>query len=239
MVWGCEHAHTSAAAIPDTYNSPPRPHGRAMVNTGFPKFGSAQSTVHVSALRNYNLPDFVLRIVARDCGSELLEKGRIDERLQSMNRAALDLLHRAFVECEDDAAGKFAQLRFYAYVSSMYHKCEVAVNEAIPGASGRNHKVPIAVKSSGMYVAVATNKPTGNPVNKRDAVRFYKMVDDLKSGDHGTQLLDAIYASSVGFKGEALLALSQLSKLRMADPESRLDFKTANFENNIYSLTQH
>ena len=209
-----------------------------MVNAGFPKFGSAQSTVRVSALRNYNLPDFVLRIVARDCGSDLLEKGRIDERLQSMNRDSLDLLHRAFVDCEDDADGKFAQLRFYAYVSSMYHKSEVAVNEAIPGASGKNHRVPIAVKTSGMYVAVATNKPTGKPVNKRDAVRFYRVVDDIKSGDHGTQLVDAIYASSVGFRGEALLALAQLNKMRMADPESRLDFKTANFENNIYTMTQ-
>ena len=209
-----------------------------MANAGFPKFGSAQSSVIISTLKNYNLPDFVLRIVAKDCGSDLLDRGRIDERLQSMNRAALDLLHRAFVECEDDEDGRFAQLRFYVYVSSMYHKCEVAVNEAIPGASGKNHRVPIAVKSNGMYVAVALNKPTGKPVNKRDALRFYNMVDDIKSGDHGTQLIDAIYGSSVGFRGEAISELAGLSKSRMGDPEARLDFKTANFENNIYSISE-
>ena len=192
----------------------------------------------ISTLRNYNLPDFVLRIVAKHCGSDLLEKGRIDERLQSMNSDALALLHRAFVDCEADDAGQFAQLRFYAYVSSMYHKCEVAVNETIPGTSGKNHKVPVAVKSNGMYVAVAHNKPSGKPVNRRDAVRFYSMVDDLKSGDHGTQLADAIYGSSVGFRGEALSELARLSRSRMNDPEARLDFKTANFENNIYSITQ-
>lgn len=208
-----------------------------MVNKGFPKFGSAQSNVQISILKNYNLPDFVLRIVARECNSDLLEKGRIDERLQSMNCAALDMLHRAFVACEDDGDGQFAQLRFYAYVSSMYHKSEVVVNETIPGTSGKNHKVPVAVKSSGMYIAVAHNKPSGTPVNRRDAIRFYNMVDDLKGGDHGTQLAEAIYGSSVGFKGEALSELARLSRSRMNDPEARLDFKTANFENNIYTIT--
>ena len=209
-----------------------------MVNKGFPKFGMSQAGAFVAALKNYNLPDFILELVAKECNSDLLERGRIDDRLQSMNDSALELLHQVFVDCEEDDVGKYAQLRFYAYVSSMYHKCEVLINETIPGKSGKNHKVPVAVKNNGMYIAVAYNKATGKPVNKRDTTKFYDIVDDLKKGDHGTQLTDAIYGSSVGFRGEALVELENLSKSRTKDPENKLDFKTANFENNIYSVTK-
>jgi hypothetical protein len=209
-----------------------------MVNKGFPKFGMSQAGAFVAALKNYNLPDFILVLVAKECKSELLERGRIDDRLQSMNDEALVTLHKVFVDCEEDTAGKNAQYRFYAYVSSMYHKCEVVVNETIPGASGKNHKIPIAIKNNGMYIAVAYNKPTGNPVSKKETTRFYEMVDDIKKGDHGTMLTDAIYGSSVGFKGEALVELENLNKSRPDDPENKLDFKTANFENNIYSVTK-
>ena len=207
-----------------------------MVNKGFPKFGMSQAGAFVAALKNYNLPDFILVLVAKECKSELLERGRIDDRLQSMNDEALVLLHKVFVNCEEDAAGKYAQYRFFAYVSSMYHKCEVIVNETIPGASGKNHKIPIAIKNNGMYIAVAYNKPIGNPVSKKETTRFYEMVDDIKKGEHGTMLTDAIYGSSVGFKGEALVELENLNKSRPNDPENKLDFKTANFENNIYSV---
>jgi len=151
-----------------------------MVNKGFPKFGMSQAGAFVAALKNYNLPDFILVLVAKECKSELLERGRIDDRLQSMNDEALVLLHKVFVDCEEDKAGKYAQYRFFAYVSSMYHKCEVIVNEAIPGASGKNHKIPIAVKNNGMYIAVAYNKAIGNPVSKKETTRFYDMVDDIK-----------------------------------------------------------
>ena len=209
-----------------------------MVNKGFPKFGMSQAGAFVAALKNYNLPDFILKLVAKEAKSDLLERGRIDDRLQSMNDDALKLLHRVFVDCEEDAAGKFAQLRFYAYVSSMYHKCEVLINDTVPGKSGKNHRVPVAVKNNGMYIAVAYNKATGKPVNKRDTAKFYEIVDDLKKGDHGTQLTDAVYGSSVGFRGEALVELENLSKSRTNDPENKLDFKTANFENNIYSVTK-
>ena len=207
-----------------------------MVNKGFPKFGMSQAGAFVAALKNYNLPDFILELVAKDCNSDLLERGRIDDRLQSMNDQALHVLHQVFVNCDEDQAGKFAQFRFFAYVSSMYHKCEILIDEIIPGASGKNHKVPVAVKNNGMYIAVATNKPTGNPVSKRETAKFYSIVDDIKRGDHGTQLVEAIYGSSVGFKGEALVELEELSKSRNKDAESKLDFKTANFENNIYSV---
>ena len=209
-----------------------------MVNKGFPKFGMSQAGAYVAALKNYNLPDFILVLIAKECKSELLERGRIDDRLQSMNDDALELLHKVFVGCEEDIAGKYAQYRFYAYVSSMYHKCEVLVNEIIPGASGTNHKVSVAVKNNGMYIAVAHNKAIGNPVNKKETIRFYEIVDDIKKGDHGTMLSDAIYGSSAGFRGDALVELENLSKSRIRDTENKLDFKTANFENNIYSGTK-
>ena len=209
-----------------------------MVNKGFPKFGMSQAGSFVAALKNYNLPDFILVLIAKECKSELLERGRIDDRLQSMNDDALHLLHKVFVDCEEDNAGKYAQYRFFAYVSSMYHKCEVLVNETIPGETGKNHKVLVAVKNNGMYISVAHNKATGNPVNKKETNRFYEMVDDIKKGDHGTMLTDAVYGSSVGFRTDALLELTELSKSRNNDPENKLDFKTANFENNIYSVTK-
>jgi len=64
------------------------------------------------------------------------------------------------------------------------------------------------------------------------------IVNDVKNGEHGTQLVDAIFGSSSGFKGEALVELEKLSKMREADPENKLNFKTANFENRIYSVTK-
>lgn len=209
-----------------------------MVNKGFPKFGMSQAGAFVTTLKNYNLPDFILVLVAKECKSELLERGRIDDRLQSMNDDALEFLHKVFVDCEADAAGKYAQYRFFAYVSSIYHKCEVIVNDTIPGASNKNHKIPIAIKNNGMYIAVAQNKATGNPVNKKETSKFYDMVDDIKKGDHGTMLTDGIYGSSVGFRTEALVELETLTKSREDDPENMLNFKTANFENNIYSVTK-
>jgi len=209
-----------------------------MVNKGFPKFGMSQAGAFVASLKNYNLPDFILELVAIDCKSDLLERGRIDDRLQSMSDTALELLHKVFVNCEEDKEGKFARYRFFVYVSSMYHKCEILINETIPGKSGKNHKIPVAVKSNGMYIAVAFNKTTGTPVQKREAIKFYDIVDDVKQGDHGTQLSGAIFGSSVGFKGDALVELEKLSKSRNQDIENALEFKTADFENKIYSVTK-
>jgi len=209
-----------------------------MVNKGFPKFGMSQAGAFVASLKNYNLPDFILELVAIDCKSDLLERGRIDDRLQSMSDTALELLHRVFVECKEDEKGKFARYRFYVYVSSMYHKCEILINETIPGKSGKNHKIPVAVKNNGMYIAVAFNKTTGTPVQKREAIKFYEIVSDVKQGDHGTQLSGAIFGSSVGFKGDALVELEKLSKSRKQDVENALEFKTADFENKIYSVTK-
>ena len=209
-----------------------------MVKKGFPNFGITQSGAFVAALKNYNLPDFILTLVANDCNSELLERGRIDDRLASMNDEALELLHKIFVECEEDSQGTYAQYRFFAYVSSMYHKCEILIDETIPGKSGKNHTVPVAVKSNGMYIAIAFKKAKGHPINKKDVIKFYEVCDDVKDGEHGTQLVDAIYGSSVGFRGDALVELEELSKSRNQDPEQKLEFKTANFENRIYSVTK-
>ncbi len=209
-----------------------------MVKKGFPNFGITQSGAFVAALKNYNLPDFVLALVAKDCNSSLLERGRIDDRLTSMNDESLELLHKVFIDCDEDSSGKFAQYRFFAYVSSMYHKCEILTDETIPGKSGKNYKIPIAVKNNGMYIAIGFNKPTGNTVSKKDIIKFYQIAADVKNGEHGTQLTDAIYGSSVGFKGESLVELERLSKEREDDPEYALNFKAANFENRIYSITK-
>ena len=209
-----------------------------MANKGFPSFGMSQAGAFVTALKNYNLPDFILKLVAKDTNSELLERGRIADRLQSMNDTALELLNAIFVKCEEDEKGKYAQYRFFAYVSSMYHKCEILVGESIPGKSGKNHKIPVAVKSNGMYIAIAFNKATGTPVNKKYLTNFYEISDDVKNGIHGTQLTDAIFGSSVGFRGDALVELERLSKTRKQNPEDKLEFKTANFENRIYSVTK-
>jgi len=204
----------------------------------FPTFGASKTGTYVSTLKNYNLPPFILERIATDCKSELIKKGRIEERLQSMNDSALELLHSVFVDCAEDSDGVYANYRFFAYISSMFHKCEILLNEKIPGSSGKIHKVPIAVKNNGMYIAVGQNKSTGVPISKREAVKFYEMVDDIKKGEHGNQLSEGICGSSVGFDGEALVTLEKLSKSRKKDPQNKIDFKTASFENRIYSVTK-
>jgi len=209
-----------------------------LVKKGFPHFGISQSGAFIADLKNYNLPDFILTLIAKECDSDLLERGRIDDRLTSMNDASLELLHRVFVDCDEDEAGKYGQFRFYSYVSSMYHKSEILINDTIPGKSGKNHKIPIAVKMNGMYVAIGFNKAKGGSVTKKDVNKFYLIAIDVKNGEHGTQLIDAVYGSSVGFKGEAIVELEKLSNAGQKDPENKLNFKTANFENRIYSVTK-
>ena len=57
-------------------------------------------------------------------------------------------------------------------------------------------------------------------------------------GEHGTQLIDAVFGSSVGFKTEAIIELENFSKSKKQDSEFKLEFKTANFENRIYSIVK-
>lgn len=206
-----------------------------MVKSNFPEFCSPQVGSHLESLKNYTLPDFILALVAKECKSDLAERGRIDKKLQSMNNESIDLLYKIFVKCDKNESGQYAMYRFYAYVASMYYKSEVLINEIMPGRSGKNYKVPVAVKSNGMYVSIAVNKDTGKQVNKRDTTKFYNMVDDIKNGEHGTMITDAVYASSVGFNLEALAELERLRTTRGDEPENKLNFKTANFEDNIYS----
>ena len=206
-----------------------------MVNKGFPQFGITQESAHITALRNYNLPDFIIKEIAKQCKSPLQEKGRIDDRLQSMTEEALEMLYRIFVDCESDPAGKFATYRFYAYISSTHHKCEVAINETIQGKTNKNHKIPIAVKSNGVHIAIAFNRAVGRPVGRADMARLHDIAYDIKRGDHGTQLGEATYCSSVGFKDDALTEIARISKIKGKSPDGAIAFRAANFENNIYS----
>lgn len=207
-----------------------------MVNSNFPEFCTPQGGHYVESLKNYALPDFILALVAKECNSDLAERGRIDKKLNSMNEESIELLYRIFVKCDKNESGQYALYRFYAYVASMYYKCEVLINEILPGKSGKNYIVPVAVKNNGMYISVAVNKDTGNQVSKRNITKFYNMVDDIKNGEQGTMLTDVIYASSVGFKSEALVELDRLSAARINDLENKLYFKTSYFKNNIYSV---
>jgi len=207
-----------------------------LVNTNFPQFSTTQLGSKISSLGNYNLPDFILSLVAKDCNSELAERGKLDKKLHSMNEDAIELLYQIFVNCKEDESKNYALYRFYAYASSIYHKCETTVNETIQGKSGKNYKIPIAIKSGGMYISVAFNKNSGKAVSKREIMKFYNIVDDLKLGPHGTQLMDAIFCSSVGFMGNALVELENLKNSRDDNPETKITFKIANFENLIYSI---
>ena len=210
-----------------------------MHNKNFPEFGNQQTGPYVESLKNYCIPDFILKLVAKECDSDLVEKGRMNNKLQSMNQSAIELLYKIFVKCDKDNLDKYAEYRFYAFVSSMYHKCEVLLNEKIQGASGKNHRIPVAIKENEMYISIAFKKNEGKQVTKKDTTKFYDIVDDIKKGVYGTQLVDAIYCSSGGFKGEAVVNLENLSNNRAKDPEAKINFKIANFENRIYSLIKH
>ena len=207
-----------------------------MVQGNFPDFGIPEVGHKMESLKNYALPDFILKLIAKECKSDLAEKGRTDKKLCSMNEESIDLMYKIFVKCDKNKSGRYAQYRFYAYVASMYYKCEVLIDEFLSGKSGKNYKIPIAIKNNGMYISIAVSKDLGKPINKKDAIKFCEMVDDIKKGEHGTMLTDVIYASSVGFNGASLLEIDKLWTIRDDDHENKLNFKAANFENNIYSI---
>lgn len=188
-----------------------------MVSASFPSFGTNAES-HIEVLKNYYLPDFILALVAKQCDSELAQKGKTTKKLQSMNEKALNLLYEVFVERKKDESGRYIDYRFFAYVSSMYYKSEVLINETVAGTSG-NHKIPVAIKKDGVYIAVAFNKSAGYPVTKKEIVRFYNTVHDIKKGQFGTQLGFATFCSSVGFKGDALVELERLDSLHQDDSD--------------------
>lgn len=206
-----------------------------MVNKGFPEFSRMQDGAFAEILKNYNLPDFILGLIAKECKSPLATKGRTYQKLQSMNNESLELLHKIFVKCEQDSIGKYAQYRFYAYVSSLYPNCEVLTNIIVSGLNNE-HKVGVAIKDNGVYVAVAINKSSGNPISKKDTINFFHMITDIKNGEHGAMLLDAIYCSSVGFRTDGITELATLNEFRASDPENALNFKTVIYENNLYVI---
>ncbi len=208
--------------------------GNQMTNKGFPQFSRMQDNAHVEILKNYTIPDFVLQMIAKKCDSEFAEKGRYYAKLESMNDKSIELLHEIFVQYKNDDAGKFTQYRFYTYVSSLYPKCEIIINESIQGLQ-KKHKLPVAVKSNGSLVAIAENKPTGNSINKKDITKFFDVTSDIKNGEYGTTLSDAIYCSSVGFRPDALVELGSLKESRGVDLENIIHFKTVNFEDNMYN----
>jgi hypothetical protein len=203
-----------------------------MMTKGFPVFGRMQDGAFVEVLKNYTLPDFILKLIAKTCNSTLLERGRLYNKLQSMNDESLELLYKIFVECKNDDAGKFTQYRFYAYVSSFYPKCEVLVNHSITGLTCV-HKVAVAIKSNATYVAVAINKVSCNQVNKKDITKFFEMIDDIKNGECGESFTDAIYCSSVGFRPDAL---ESLNDVKQSYSENKIYFKTVIFDDGMYSL---
>ncbi len=206
-----------------------------MVNKGFPQFSRMQDNTHVEILKNYTIPDFVLKIIAKSCDSGFAKKGRYHAKLESMNYESIELLHKIFVQYKNDDAGKFTRYRFYAYVSSLYPKCEILINESIQGLQ-KKHKVSVAVKSNGSLVAIAENKSTGSSINKKDITKFFDVINDVKNGEYGTTLSDAIYCSSVGFRPDALIELESLKESRGIDPENIIHFKTVNFEDNVYCI---
>jgi len=206
-----------------------------LVNQGFPQFSRMQDNTHVEILKNYTIPDFVLKMIAKTCDSKFAEKGRYHAKLESMNDKAIELLYDIFIQYKNDDAGKFTQYRFYTYVSSLYPKCDILINESIQGEH-KKHKVAISIKSSGSLVAIGENKTIGNSINKKDITKFFDVINDIKNGEYGTTLSDAIHCSSVGFRTDALIELELLKKSRCIDAENTIHFKTVNFEDEMYSI---
>ena len=93
-------------------------------------------------------------------------------------------------------------------------------------------------KNDDNCIAIAFNKSTKRAVTKQEIKKFYNISDDLKQGEHGTQLIDSIYCSTSGFMGNALVELENLNKKRSKDPETKINFNLANFENEIFSSTR-
>ena len=209
--------------------------GNQMTNKGFPQFSRMQDNAHVEILKNYTIPDFVLKLVAKSCDSEISKTGRYPAKLESMNDGSIEKLHDIFVLYKNDDLGIFDQYRFYTFIASMYPKSEILINHDIFGFE-KKHRVSVAVKNGGTYVAIAQNKSSGNPINKKDIIKFFDVITDVKDGEYGTTLSDATYCSSVGFRPDALVKLESLKESRSIDPENIIHFKTVNFEDNMYCI---
>lgn len=153
----------------------------------------------VSQLSNYNLPHFVLEKVASKCCSELARKGKITTILDSMNEPALALLHKIFVQCEDDADGEFSDYRFAVFVSSRIHS-KIMFDQPVTGKSGNVYKVRVAVFGDQGLTAVGENKSNGEKVSVDELRQFNEMVKDIAKSQDGQNLLYAFYGSSTGYE---------------------------------------
>jgi len=206
------------------------------VDNRFPSNITSQHIPQLESLKNYNIPDFILKLVANKCESDLAEKGKLDKKLKSLNNKAIELLYKIFVNCDENESGMYDRYRFYVYVSSMYHKCEVLLDESIQGKSGKTYLIPVAIKENGMYIAVAFNKFAETSVTKQEIKKFHNTVMDLRQGDLGAQLTDATYCSSIGFSDGAVDELENYNMEDSEDSDTKIKFKIASFENRIYSL---
>jgi len=204
-----------------------------MTNRGFPQFSRMQDNAYVEVLKNYTIPDFVLKLVGKSCNSEISKTGRYPAKLESMNDKSIELLHDIFVLYKNDDFGLYDKYRFYTYIASLYPKSEILINHDIFGFE-KKHRVSVAVKDSGSYVAIAQNKSSGNPINKKDITKYFEMVMDIEKGEYGTVLSDIIQCSSVGYRSDALVELNSLLKLDDIISEHDFNFKAVNFEDNMY-----
>jgi hypothetical protein len=154
--------------------------------------------VLVSHLSSYNIPLFILERVAGKCNSELVRKGKIVTILNSMNEPALELLHKIFVECEDDEEGEFSDYRFGVFVSSRVHS-RLMFDQTLKGGSGASYSVKVAVYGDQGLLAIGENKSRGEKVSADELAHFNKMVKDLSRSKDGQNLQYAFYGSSVGY----------------------------------------
>ncbi len=154
--------------------------------------------VMISQLSNYNLPDYILEKVATQCNSELVKKGKLQKILSSMNESALALLHRIFIQCEDDEQGEFSDYRFGVFVSSKVSS-KLIFNQTITGGSGIAHRVKVAAFGVHGLIAVGENKSKGDKVSPVELLQFNEMVKDVSKSKDGQGLLYAFYGSSVGY----------------------------------------
>ncbi|MGH9876700.1 MAG: hypothetical protein ACRD3Z_05225 [Nitrososphaerales archaeon] len=152
----------------------------------------------VAQLANYNMPHFVLEMVAAKCNSELVKKGKIITILSSMNESALSLLHKIFVQCEDDDTGEFSDFRFGVFVSSKVH-AKLMFDQTVTGKSGVAYKVKVAVFGDQGLIALGENKSRGDKVSLDELQHFAEMIRDVSKSNDGQNLLYGFYGSSVGY----------------------------------------
>lgn len=174
----------------------------------------------IAHLSKYNLPAFMLERIARQCNSELIKKGKITSILGSMNDASLELLHKIFVQCEDDPAGEFSDCRFCVYISSRIHST-LAFNHHITGKSKTVHMVKVAVFGEQGLVAVGENKTNGERVSSDELLHFSAMVKDICQSKDAQTLLYAFYGSSVGYEEGAISAFAD--NVKHSNPTNKRD----------------